>query len=117
MPLRIGHERRVSHPKIEVGVPSIELDRSPEQRGREEGPAVLSCGQRSEKEPRGVRPDTRPEQVIGFHDHRAEHDEVPSQLSDESSGEAVCLVSRVRCGDERAGVGENPQRAGTGRRR
>ncbi len=117
MSLRVGHDRSVGHPEIEVCVPRVELGRTAEQDRCEKCHSVFTRNQRFQEEPRGVRSDPAAQQMIRLHDHRINYDQVPAQFRDESGGKAVCLIPSVRRRDERPRIGDDPQREATGSRR
>ena len=117
MAFRIGHDRAIRNPEIEVGIASVEFGRSTKEGRRQESDSVLSLDHGFQKEPRGSRSDARAEQVIRLDDHGIEHDEIPAQFGHEGGGKTVRLVSRVCRGKDRPGVGDNPQRTVTGPRR
>lgn len=61
--------------------------------------------------------DARAQQLIDLDDHRLGHEQLPAELGHQAGSERVRTVAAVRGGDERPGVGDDPQRALTGLRR
>jgi hypothetical protein len=57
--------------------------------------------------------DARAQQLVDLDDHRLRNDEVSAELGHQARSEGVGLIPAVRRGDERPGVGDDPQRAST----
>jgi len=113
MALGKRHHARVGEAEVEIGEAGVELDRPPHEAGREERHLVLAGAECLEEQPRGVRADSRAKQLVDLDDHRAGDDQLATDPRHELRRERVCAVAAVRRGDERPGVGDDPQRAVT----
>jgi hypothetical protein len=78
---------------------------------------VLLRDERVEKQTRRASTDPCAEQLIDLDQHRLGNDQLTTQLGDERGSEAVGPVAAVRRRNQRAGVGNDPQRAVTSSRR
>ena len=78
---------------------------------------MLTRGKRVEKQACRMRTDARTEKLVDLDQHRPRNDELPRQLGHERGGEAVRPIATVCRRDQRAGVGNDPQRALTSSRR
>jgi len=107
------HNGSVGVAKLEIRERAVDLDRAPQQRWREVDNQVLARGQRFQEQPGRVRANARAQQLVDLNDHRLGHDQLPAEFGNQARGEGVRFVTSVRRGDERAGVGDDPQRAST----
>lgn len=116
-PLRNRHHAAVDETEVELGEARVDLHRAPQEPGGEERHPMLARGQRLEKQARGAGADTHAEKLVDLDQHGLWNHELPPQLGHERGREAMRTVATVRGSDQRAGVGDDPQRAVTSSRR
>lgn len=116
-PLRDRHHAAVDETEVEVGEARVDLDRAAQKPSGEERHRVLTRGERLEKQTCRAGTDTRAEKLVDLDQHRPGNHQLPPKLGHKGGGEAMRLVAAVRCRDQRAGVGDDPQRAVTSSRR
>ncbi len=116
-PLRDRHHAAVDEPEAEAGEARVDLDRTPQEPRREERHGVLAGDERLEQQPRRTGAHARAEKLVGLDQHRPGNHQLPPQLGHERGGETVRAVATIRRRDQRARVGDDPQRAVTSSRR
>lgn len=116
-PLRDRHHASVDQTEVEVGEARVDLDRAPQESGGKERHRVLACCERLEKQACRAGANARTEKLVDLDQHRPGNHQLPPQLGDEGGGKAMRPIAAVRRRDQRAGVGNDPQRAVTSSRR
>lgn len=78
---------------------------------------MLARGERLEKQACRASAEARAEKLIDLDQDRPGNDQLPTQLGHERGGKTMRPVAAIRRRDQRAGVGNDPQRAVTSSRR
>jgi hypothetical protein len=107
------HDGGVREAEVQIGEAGVDLDRSAQQPGGEMGDSMLAGRQGREEEARCVWSNSRTQKLVGLDDHRDGDEELTPETSHELGGDAVGLVAPVGCGEQRPGVRDNLQLAGT----
>jgi hypothetical protein len=113
VPLGNRHDGGVRKPKVQVGEAGVDLHGSAQEPGREVRNDMLAGCQGPKEQPSGVRSHPRMQELIGLDDHGNWDDEIAPEPSDELGGDPVGLVAPIDGGEERPGVSDDLQLAGT----
>jgi hypothetical protein len=116
-PLRDRHHAAVDEAEAEIGEARVDLGRTTQEPGREKCDRVLARDERLQKQTRRAGADSRAEKLVDLDQHRPGNHQLSTQLGHERGGQAMRPVAAIRRRDQRAGVGNDLQRAVTSSRR
>jgi hypothetical protein len=111
------HDRGIGVPKVELREAGVDLDGPPPQCGRHTGHSVLASGDRLEEQSSGSAVETRAEELVDLDDHGFWDEQIPTELGHDAGRERVRPIAAIGRGDERPGVGDDPQPESTRSRR
>lgn len=117
VPLRKRHHTAVDEAEAEIREAGVDLHRASEQSLGQEGHRVLPGVERREKRPGGVGADARAEKLIDLDDDGVGNEQLAPELGHERRSQPMRTIAAIRRGDQRAGIGDDPQRAATSSRR
>jgi len=111
------HDGRICEPEAELGEARIERNCASQEPGGEECRRVFAVRERREEEPRGVRSDTRAQELIDLDYHRIGHEQIAPELRYELGRQCVRGVAPVDRRQQGSRIGDDPQRTSTSSRR